>query len=155
MDGCFSNRLTILVLTKYRSNENTVIEDTLFRGLYQGWNTKFKGASARALRKLVRAEETNFWAAAHYSKTIPIIQSSGTGKSHLLDEISKDFLTVTFVLKLQGEAGYPPGDQEIMEFLIGASDRTTEAQRNATLHARVVALLGGAIARCKYRFGTM
>ena len=90
-----------------------------------------------------------------YAKTMPIIQSSGTGKSRLLDEISKEFLTMSFVLRHPAEDGYPPGDPEITKILTGMGKTTaTKARLNAVLHARAVALLAGTLAQCKHRLGT-
>ena len=91
-----------------------------------------------------------------YAKTMPIIQSSGTGKSRLLDEISKEFLTISFILRRPMEDGYPPGDPEITTFLTDMLDMiASEARLNAVLHAHTVALLAGTLAQCKHRLGTM
>ena len=52
-----------------------------------------------------------------------IIQSSGTGKSRLLDELSKVFLTTSFTLRhLSNDISWPPGDHEILTFLTGSTD---------------------------------
>ena len=75
---------------------------------------------------------------------------SGTGKSRLLDEISKEFLAISFVLRHPGKDGYPPGDHEITSFLTGPLTKTgTETGPSAVLHARAVALLAGSFAQCK------
>ena len=107
------------------------------------------GSSLDVLRGLLLVQEKEFNATTYYGKTIPIIQSSGTGKSRLLDEISKEFLTISFVLRHQGEDGYPPGDPEITAFLIGSVDFSTSPDFDAKLHARVVALLAASMAQCK------
>ena len=59
--------------------------------LHKDWNNKFSGGSLDILRNLILAREDDFDRINYYAKTIPIIQSSGTGKSRLLDEISKEF----------------------------------------------------------------
>ena len=123
-------------------------------GLYREWRSEFIGSSIDILRNLVLDEEEDF-GTNYYAKTIPIIQSSGTGKSRLLDEIGKEFLTMTFILRRPMEDGYPPGDSEITMFLIGKGELiTTKARLNAVLHARAVALLAGTLAQCKHRLGT-
>jgi len=96
------------------------------------------GDSVDVMRDLLLAEERGFKSDI-YVKMIPVIQSSGTGKSRLMDEISKDFLSVSFVLRHPGEDGFPPGDTEITGFLTRPFD--TEAQ----LHARVAAFLAGTL----------
>ena len=110
--------------------------------MQKDWNNKFSGGSLDLLRNTLLAREDDFRRTKYYGKTIPIIQSSGTGKSRLLDEISKEFLTVNFVLRRRGENGFPPGDYEITEFLHGNSIIYE------VVHARVVALLIGTIAQC-------
>jgi hypothetical protein len=96
---------------------------------------------------LLLVEEKDFSEMTYYSKTIPIIQSSGTGKSRLLDEISKEFISICFVLRHRDDDGYPPGDPKVTEFLIGPVD--TLDVFGAQLHARAVALLAASVVQCK------
>jgi hypothetical protein len=118
--------------------------------LHKDWGNEFLGYSVDVLRNLLLVQEKEFPATTYYSKTIPIIQSSGTGKSRLLDEISKEFLTTCFVLRHRGDDGYPPGDPEVTEFLIGPVDILCSTDVfDAQLHARVVALLAASLAQCK------
>jgi len=127
----------------------------MLSGLYGKWRAKFIGASVDILRNLVLNEEIEF-SPNYYGKTMSIIQSSGTGKSRLLDEISKEFLTISFILRRPMEDGYPPGDPEITAFLTDKLNMVaSEARLNAVLHAHTVALLAGTLAQCKHRLGTM
>ena len=114
----------------------------VFSRLHKDWTAEFLGGSALFLRDLILAEEREFQSNT-YAKMIPIIQSSGTGKSRLLDEISKEFLSISFVLRHPGENGFPPGDYEITTFL--SRPYKTEVE----LHALVVAFLAGTLAQCK------
>jgi len=120
------------------SEMHSILDD-----LHNDWRCPFLGDSLAVLKDLLLHREKEFQKDTTYGKTIPIIQSSGTGKSRLLDEISKEFLTVNFVLRRRGENGFPPGDYEITEFLHGNSIIYE------VVHARVVALLVGTIAQCK------
>src|ERR1700722_7899028 len=60
-----------------------------------GNNNEFFGKSLDILRDLLLAEEREFKSNI-YAK---MIQSSGTGKSRLMDEIGKEFLSISFVLR--------------------------------------------------------
>lgn len=83
------------------------------------WKDKFCGGSLAALKEriLKHEMETCDQGFKYYAKLIPIIQSSGMGKSRLIDEIGKSHLCITVTLRENGESGYPPGDPEITKFL--------------------------------------
>ncbi|KAH9051513.1 hypothetical protein EDB87DRAFT_1541276, partial [Lactarius vividus] len=51
---------------------------------------------------------------AHYCS---IVQSSGMGKSHLLDGFSKEHFLIPINLRPKDGKGYPPADEEVREFL--------------------------------------
>ena len=94
------------------------IEDVISL-LNSHWKDKFCGGSLAALKEQIlrhemRAQDQKF---SYYAKLIPIIQSSGMGKSRLIDEIGKSHLCITVTLRENGESGYPPGDPEITKFL--------------------------------------
>ena len=71
-------------------------------------------------------------------KVLPIIQSSGIGKSRLVNEIARRRFTTTFTLRQNGSTGYPPGDPEITRFT--KSSFSVEAW---VRHGMTVALIGG------------
>ena len=54
----------------------------------------------------------------HYSKFTPTVQSSGVGKSQLLDEFSKKVLGILFTFRMNDDTGYPPGDPEIRKYIL-------------------------------------
>jgi hypothetical protein len=80
-----------------------------------------------------------------------IVQSSGTGKSRLVDELGGDAFSISFTLRENGASGYPPGDPEVVKFLKvdkrnGASDKNFNA---ACKHARLISFLGAAVSEGK------
>jgi len=107
------------------------------------WKRPFWGNSLNVLKELLVDEENIFQKDKFYAKSMTIIQSSGTGKSRLLDELSKELLTISFALRHQcKDVGWPPGDHEITDFL-------TCSTEYKELIARAVALLAAALAQCK------
>ena len=85
--------------------------------LYDHWGDSYYGDSVKAFLANIYRYESAWSRSGFYCKALSIIQSSGTGKSRLVDEISKEFLSLSFVLRLEGETGYPPGDHEITKYL--------------------------------------
>jgi hypothetical protein len=107
------------------------------------WKRPFWGDSVNLLKKLLLDEERVFQRDEFYAKSMTIIQSSGTGKSRLLDELSKELLTISFALRHpHKDVGWPPGDHEITNFLTGSTEYEV-------LGARAVAFLAAALAQCK------
>ena len=107
------------------------------------WKRPFWGNSLNVLKELLVDEENIFQKDKFYAKSMTIIQSSGTGKSRLLDELSKELLTISFVLRHPcKDVEWPPGDHEITDFL-------TCSTEYKELIARAVALLAAALAQCK------
>jgi hypothetical protein len=74
----------------------------------------------------------------HYAKTIDIVQSSGMGKSRLISEMAKEVMTISFVLRKPGQTGFPPGDMEVLDFVLQADSKSAEET-----HTRAMCLLGG------------
>jgi hypothetical protein len=79
---------------------------------------------------------------AFYAKVLNLIQSSGVGKSRSVDELGKQLLGVTFVLRRDGETGYPPGDPSVLQFL------TCGNTRKDNVHQRAVALIATCLNIC-------
>ena len=101
------------------------------------------GNTCNALTETLQAEDQCFEPDTYYARMISIIQSSGMGKSRLLDEMSKRFLTVSFALRGPDDTGLPPGDDEIRGFLIQTSGKDEEH------NARAVALLAATLHQCR------
>jgi hypothetical protein len=107
------------------------------------WRQPFSGDIHNSFLEIVDDMNDNFKdneTVKHYAKLLPVIQSSGVGKSRLLDEVCRHRLGITFTLRLPHETGYPPGDIEITEFL-GSSER-----KNQSEHSTMVAFLSSAVA---------
>lgn len=56
-----------------------------------------------------------------YTNSVPIIQSSGSGKSRTVDELAKIVFVIPLNIReeMQGEYLYPPADKSIYEYLVG------------------------------------
>ncbi|KAH8113152.1 hypothetical protein DFH11DRAFT_1728064 [Phellopilus nigrolimitatus] len=82
-----------------------------------GWERQYVGSTVDELwRHILRC----FDAATRPDKYVnicPIIQSSGTGKSRAVDQLSTTHFVLPFCLRLRGSSGFPPGDHQIREFL--------------------------------------
>jgi hypothetical protein len=53
-----------------------------------------------------------------YAAFMPVMNSSGVGKSRCINELgTKGPLVVNLVLRSGNDAGYPPGDPELYDFL--------------------------------------
>ncbi|KAH9015441.1 hypothetical protein EDB83DRAFT_2321310 [Lactarius deliciosus] len=52
-----------------------------------------------------------------YGRYCSIVQSSGMGKSRLLDKFSKNFFLIPINLRASTDQGYPPADSEVRNFL--------------------------------------
>jgi hypothetical protein len=115
----------------------------MLNALILEWKRPFLGSSVDVLRKLLLDEEMAFQEDQYYAKVMPIIQSSGTGKSRLLDEMSKEFLTISFTLRGLKDYGFPPADHEVTGFLAHPNADYEE------LNARAMALLSMALIECR------
>jgi hypothetical protein len=116
-------------------------KDDILTALSGDWKRPFRGGSLDLLRELLPDEEKAFDEYKFYAKSITILQSSGTGKSRLVDELGKEFLAISFVLRHHSDdTTWPPGDHEITKFLT----RSTSYEK---LTAGVVALLSATLAQ--------
>ena len=111
-------------------------------GLQRDWEDEYLGDSHHVLRRFLQAEENTNFLKNRYAKVIPIIQTSGMGKSQLVSEISKEYLTISFVLRRDLYSGYPFGDPEVTDFLLGGVSIEE-------IHARCISLIGRALTLCK------
>ncbi|KAF8271301.1 hypothetical protein EI94DRAFT_1720854 [Lactarius quietus] len=85
----------------------------------QSWETPFIGTSTlRALERHV-VEVSKEWT---YGPFCPIVQSSGTGKSRLVDEFAKTNFLIPINLRKEGDEGFPPPDNAIRNLLTQGSN---------------------------------
>ena len=108
----------------------------LSQTLYRHWQRQYHGDALNAIKERLNRYEIaqQERSLAYYAKYITIIQSSGTGKSRLVDQLSKEFFTIGLTLRNANERGYPPGDVEILKFL-------KKDSASVKMHSRMIALL--------------
>jgi len=105
----------------------------------RAWKRDFIGVAAVCFSQVVEDEERKFNGERHYAKFMPIVQSSGAGKSRLIDEYSRSSVGITFTCRYGSQSGYPPGDVEVTTLL-----RASGAVETSDSHATVIALLAAA-----------
>ncbi|KAF8455533.1 hypothetical protein BGX38DRAFT_1140442 [Terfezia claveryi] len=115
------------------------------RSMQVAWRQPFFGDIHHALLRELDEKEESFseeeTTLKNYAKIVPIVQSSGMGKSKLLDQCSLFRLGIVFTLRLPGQTGFPPGDLEITELL------RASAEDSRSQHTTVVAFLSSTIAQ--------
>jgi len=126
--------------------------------MMERWADDFKGCALKVFsNRLILAEKvfqraeqqvkddknTN---AGHYAKTIDIVQSSGTGKSRLASEMAKKVMTITFVLHLPEEKGFPATDKGVLDFILAWNSYRLVGDTRM----RAMCLLGGAFFEGQY-----
>ena len=97
-------------------------DEEVLSDLFTCWTNEFKGASLMALCDFVVEQERVWSHDKYYAKIIPVIQSSGMGKSRLLSEFGKTTLSVYYTIRKPDETGYPPGDKSIRKLLSEQKD---------------------------------
>ncbi|KAK2460395.1 hypothetical protein APHAL10511_007560 [Amanita phalloides] len=101
----------------------------------KAWGSKFKGNAADVLLHTISdyLDPTR----EVYGRFTSIINSSGTGKSRMVDELSTEIITIPMCLRLTN-LGFPPPDIKIRDWLTGTRDKNEIAKR---LNAFVFSLL--------------
>ncbi|KIL67871.1 hypothetical protein M378DRAFT_9131 [Amanita muscaria Koide BX008] len=94
----------------------------------QSWNRPFEGYAVSALWEhiLHYYNDKQTW----YANYVAMVQSSGTGKSRTIDELSKTRFTIPLCLRVKGNTGYPYADDEVRDFLTLPNN-----ENDAHLHA--------------------
>ena len=88
---------------KMRAPELAVpIED-----LRHAWQQAYTGPALETFRHFINHRAATFDESVHYAKVAALVQSSGVGKSRLVDEFGKVSVGVTFTLRSGGHRGYP------------------------------------------------
>lgn len=108
---------------------------------HNAWGTRYQGDTLKTFLSVLKQHEINF-SEEYYAKLLPILQSSGMGKSRLVHQFSKRCPAIIFTLRTAGQIGYPPGDVEITEFL-----HTALCQHRSEQHAIWVALFSAALTK--------
>ncbi|KDQ51683.1 hypothetical protein JAAARDRAFT_210966 [Jaapia argillacea MUCL 33604] len=80
----------------------------------KSWYREFVGDAATELWKhIVKFSNSP----KPYARFCAIVQSSGMGKSRLVDELSKTTLVIPINLRERGTAGFPPADDQVRDYL--------------------------------------
>ncbi|PSR72344.1 hypothetical protein PHLCEN_2v11792 [Hermanssonia centrifuga] len=92
------------------------------------WDVEYVGDSHKVLLDTLRA--MNRFARAKYSNILPVVQSSGMGKSRCVHEAARFVFTLPLNTRPTGESsGYPPSDSEVFTYFCDANRGTiTEAR---------------------------
>ncbi|KAM6499175.1 hypothetical protein JOM56_004683 [Amanita muscaria] len=98
------------------------------KAIENAWTTQYRGEAPAALwtriKKAMKQEK-------RYARYLAIVQSSGTGKSRMIEELSKKHLVIPVNLRdYHNETGYPPADKKAYAYLTG-----TTSQEEARVHA--------------------
>jgi hypothetical protein len=131
----------------------------VMRDLEKDWTNDYFPHSLVALQSLIREYQKRA-VKKYYAKTLVFVQSSGMGKSRLVDSFGQVCPMINFVLREEGTTGFPPADPEILKFLrekpppdkmnitlaTSSSEGMTAAAWN---HALAAALLQASFEICK------
>jgi hypothetical protein len=109
------------------------------------WRDDFLGQSVQAFFQAIQRRKNS--PLLYYSKSLHIIQSSGAGKSRLIQQCGETVMTTSFVVRVAPVAGratgFPPADPEIYELFVNLKGK------NRDRHAVGFAFLKGIFAASK------
>lgn len=100
---------------KSSRSSGTSSERLVSKGLLEHWEAPYFGASLDALRNRIEVHEKEGFS-AYYARTMVFVQSSGTGKSRLVDEFGQTCPMINFLLSRQDT--FPPADTEALALLL-------------------------------------
>ena len=143
------------------SQIGSLAEDSMRGGpdniLYKHWRMPYIGKSCDMLQNTIRGYEEIFKRDQYFSKSILVVQSSGTGKSRLAHEYGKVCPMVTYVVR-NDEYGFPPNNSPTFSASSRACvpwDPYDEGQRersaNVWFHAISVGILQATFETCEYQ----
>ncbi|KAF8601771.1 hypothetical protein BDV93DRAFT_524526 [Ceratobasidium sp. AG-I] len=83
----------------------------------QAWSTPYLGPTAAHLENVLR-NMNQARGELQYANFVPLVQSSGTGKSRAVDEVARRLFTLPFNLRpVEDNTGYPNADRGILACL--------------------------------------
>ncbi|KAF8510465.1 hypothetical protein BU17DRAFT_55347 [Hysterangium stoloniferum] len=98
----------------------------------RAWEQDYVGTAVEGLELHIKkyygpsVEGTRRMPHAHYTS---IVQSSGMGKSRLVDEFAKSHFVIRMNLRRANAGGFPPPDDNFREFLVAKTDRAASYRR--------------------------
>ncbi|KIL64218.1 hypothetical protein M378DRAFT_628828 [Amanita muscaria Koide BX008] len=119
------NSLPTELLTVPKPKEPAVAQK---KAIENAWTTQYRGEAPAALWTRIKKvmKQGN-----QYARYLAIVQSSGTGKSRMIEELSKKHLVIPVnLLDSYHETGYPPTDKKAYTYLTRAT-----SQEEARVHA--------------------
>ncbi|KAM6495554.1 hypothetical protein JOM56_008260 [Amanita muscaria] len=121
------------------SGEKDKLVDTLssHSATEKAWNEKYVGSAADCLYDTIKGHCTK-GNPAIYARYAAILQSSGMGKSRMIDELSKKHLVLPINLRPSSDTGFPAADEDVRTFLTVDEAQKDNAHRRS--HAFLVAL---------------
>lgn len=106
------------------------------------WKEPYIGHTAiifeQAVREAARAKHQ------YLAKIMPIVQSSGAGKSRLIDNYGNSHLGVVYTFRVYDQSGYPPGDPEITSLMLSSIAKEGSI-KDGLEHATAIGLIGSTI----------
>ncbi|KAF8346723.1 hypothetical protein F5887DRAFT_1073392 [Amanita rubescens] len=79
----------------------------------EAWERPYVGKAHICLYKVIEAHRKSYNV---YGRILPVVQSSGAGKSRMVDELSKEHLVIPINLRPERERGFPAADHTVREF---------------------------------------
>ncbi|KAH9081594.1 hypothetical protein EDB83DRAFT_2283085 [Lactarius deliciosus] len=104
-----------LIMPDDPSEETRVTRELQEEVVTRSWQAPFIGEHALEALKLHVVEQKKKWT---YGPYCSIVQSSGMGKSRLLDEFSRTNFLIPINLRKPGTDGFPPPDDAIRDLLL-------------------------------------
>ncbi|KAI0275398.1 hypothetical protein BC834DRAFT_852618 [Gloeopeniophorella convolvens] len=107
----------------------------------RSWTVPFVGADLLLPALAEHVTKCTLYTTGSYRPYSPIVQSSGTGKSRLVDEFAKTHFSIPITLREPDSMGFPPGDVNVREYLTHTEERGTTEGSYARMYAFLSALL--------------
>jgi hypothetical protein len=131
----------------------------ILNDLQRDWNNPYFPHSLKALKSLIQ-EYQQLAVEQYYARTLVFVQSSGTGKSRLVDSFGQMCPMINFILRDKETTSFPLADCEILSFLreklspnkINLPHTSSFRERMTTTiwnHALATALLQASFEKCK------
>jgi len=100
------------------------------------WSGKYKGDLADVLRETIADYLSK--GRTPYARLTTVVNSSGTGKSRMVDQLGTEIITVPMCLRQGRREGFPPLDVKLRDWLVSSDNRGTVQKR---LHGFIYSLL--------------
>lgn len=88
------------------------------------WRAPFQGQTQHFLAHEIESIAQD--QAALYARYLPIVQSSGTGKSRMVDETSKLIFTIPICMRPRDIPAIPPPDKSVRDFMTSSTRSTPD-----------------------------